>query len=222
MAAHHKLLISVITLSVVVGILLTLSLILLFFWCLRLRHGREGPIPVEGGSVDTTESILERPKLSDRLGTGSNVTKVEEVAVLPSPLESGPPSSSKPQLDVRDAIQESHILPLSRVSSATSVHAFSQDDQSQCPCLQTDTVSQCSERQPSASPSIATVSVDDFDKGQDDEIHPEVRALAEERKFTKDAVRNLKPIVPTAGTVVPDYNPILDEIRPKKLDDYLL
>ncbi|XP_006456391.1 hypothetical protein AGABI2DRAFT_188345 [Agaricus bisporus var. bisporus H97] len=82
-------------------------------------------------------------------------------------------------------------------------------------------VSQCSEHQSTPAPSIGALSIDDFDQGQDDEFHPEVRALVESGKFTKDAVRNMKPVAPKSGTVIPDYNPILDEVRPKKMDDYI-
>jgi hypothetical protein len=208
---------TVIILSILVGLLLTFSLILLLLLYSRLRHEREDPVQVKEGT-GTAKSVLERPERSEPLDT-SNVTKGEEVVVFPSPPESGSSYSSMSQMEVGDAIEECRALP--RVPSVASVHAFSDDGQPECPCLQPVAISYDAPSHSGHTPSLTTVSVDDFEQGQDDELHPEVRVLVERGSFSKEAVRRMKPVPPKAGTVIPDYNPVLDEARPETMDEYL-
>jgi hypothetical protein len=216
-ATHDRLLHAVIALSVLLGALLIISLILSLLLCFRIRRGREGPNPGEEGASTSAESVVGRPEQSEKLDAG-NATN-EEITLLPSSLEPGPSPSSKAHLEVKDAIEDSHTL--SRVSSVASVHAFSDDGQPQCSCLQPVATVHCFESRSSPTPPLAVITVDDFDEGQDDEVHPEVRALIEERSFTKEAIRRLKPVPPKPGTVIPDYNPVLDEARPETMDEYI-
>jgi hypothetical protein len=69
--------------------------------------------------------------------------------------------------------------------------------------------------------SSGAVSVEAFSCGRDEEFHPEIRDLIVEDNLTKEAVMRMTPMKPQMGTVMPDYNPKLDETRPREVKEYL-
>ncbi|KXN92911.1 hypothetical protein AN958_08140 [Leucoagaricus sp. SymC.cos] len=78
-----------------------------------------------------------------------------------------------------------------------------------------------------AKESISKVSSDDavpvetISSGQDEKFHPNIRTLVAEDTLTKEALVQMPPMKPKKETVLPGYNPKLDEKRPQEMKEYL-
>ncbi|KXN92556.1 hypothetical protein AN958_05411 [Leucoagaricus sp. SymC.cos] len=78
-----------------------------------------------------------------------------------------------------------------------------------------------------AKESISKVSSDDavpvesISPGQDEEFHPKIRTLVAKDTLTKEALVQMTPMKPKKETVLPGYNPKLDEKRPQEMKEYL-
>lgn len=232
-AKHGVLLYIGIFLSILVGILLTFFMILSLLLLFRLLGYDKEPVRSKEGT-GTAPSLPERPEQSGSLDT-SKATKGEEVTMVSPSMKSGPSSSSKPLLEVlRDKIKESHtsivFFGIFLTLFLILLFGFRLRRGGEGPILaeeDANTVESAIEQANlhgshfSLNLPTTAISAEDFDQGQDDELHPEVLVLVKEGSFTKEAVRRLKPVPPKVGAVILEYNPVLDEARPETMDEYL-
>jgi hypothetical protein len=171
------------------------------------------PLPVAG----PPDAIPSPPESHPPSVSRPPTTRPPAKDALPSPPGFRPPSVPKPQADVGEK-RKDRTLP--RVPSVTSLSASLDDRQTQRSSLESDAMSFRSGSN-SSTLSLAAISVNDFDQGEDQELHPGIYRLVTEGRFSKEAVGRLAPIPPKPGTVIAGYNPRLDEARPQTINEYL-
>jgi hypothetical protein len=178
------------------------------------------PLPVAGPpdtSYDTRDAIPSPPESHPPSVSRPPTTRPAAKDALPSPSGFRPLSVPKPQADVGEK-RKDRALP--RAPSVTSLSASLGDRQTQRSSLESDAISFRSGSN-SSTLSLAAISVNDFDQGDDEELHPGIYRLVTEGRFSKEAVGRLAPIPPKPGTVIAGYNPRLDEARPQTINEYL-